>query len=202
MLNVTFSFLIARCIRWPGFVPIRISCRCVIDVVWLGLAWCIRLIRTLITVCSASFHRLLLEFDIPAVRPQLIHWSLTYQGLERPNLLDLSYRLRFECGMTFPTLCNDLLTPESWISSRVQSTVGCFPELCFLQFSVAQVLVGQRKQFIGKNVFPTSDYADCLNNNNSTLNIMVCLNIAHTTILALFHLTKTCCLQPFEMTRY
>ena len=39
----------------------------------------------------------------------------------------------------FSTLC---LTPERGMGSRMQSTVGCFPELCFLQFSVLQVLVG------------------------------------------------------------
>ena len=44
LLNVTFSFLRAWCIRWPGFVPIRVSCRCVIDVVWLGLVCCTRII--------------------------------------------------------------------------------------------------------------------------------------------------------------
>ena len=31
LLKVTFSFLSARCIRWPGFVPIRVYCCCVID---------------------------------------------------------------------------------------------------------------------------------------------------------------------------
>ena len=41
------------------------------------------------------------------------------------------------------------------MDSRVQSTVGCFPELCFLQFSLAQVLVGLRKQFINNFVSPT-----------------------------------------------
>ena len=40
----------------------RVSC-CVIDVMWLGSVCCTRLIRTKITVCSASF-LLLLEFDI------------------------------------------------------------------------------------------------------------------------------------------
>ena len=58
----------------------------------------------------------------PGLRPQLIAGSLKYQGEERPNLLGLSYRRRFNCGMTFPTLC---LTPERWMGSRVQSTVGC-----------------------------------------------------------------------------
>ena len=77
------------------------------------------------------------------------HWSLKYQGIERPNLLGLSCRLRSECGMTFPTLC---LTPERWIGSRVQSTAGCFPELCFL-FSWAGV-GGLQKQLVNNLVFP------------------------------------------------
>ena len=129
LTHVTFSFLSARCIRWPGFVPLRVSSRYVIVVVWLGLVCCTILIRTLITVRSASFHVLLLEFDMSELRQQLIRWSLKYQGVERPNFLCLSCGLRFECGMTFPTLC---LTPERWMGSRVQPTVGCFSELCFL----------------------------------------------------------------------
>ena len=36
LLNVTFNFLSVRCIRWPGFVPITVSCDCVIDVVLLA----------------------------------------------------------------------------------------------------------------------------------------------------------------------
>ena len=107
--------------------------------------------RTPITLCSASFHLLLLELDILELRPQLIHWSLKYQGVEPPNLKGLSCRPRFECRMTFPVLC---LTP----------TVGCFPELFFLQFSVAQVLVGLRKQFINNFVFPAWDCAAGFNN--------------------------------------
>ena len=82
-------FLSTRCIRWPGFVSNRVSCRCIIDVVWLDLVCCTRLIRTIITVCSVSFHLLLLEFDIPGLRPQLIHCDLKYQGVERPNWLGL-----------------------------------------------------------------------------------------------------------------
>ena len=126
LLNVTFSFLSTRWIWWRGFVL-------------LGLVCFTRLIQSLITVCSVSFHLLLPEFDIPKLWPQLIHWSLKYQGVEHPNLLGLSCWLRFDCGMTFHTLC---LTLECWIHSRVQSTISCFPELCFLQFYMAQVLVG------------------------------------------------------------
>ena len=91
-----------------------------------------------------------IEIDIPELRPQLVHWNLKCQGVESPNLLGFSYRLRFDCGMTFPTMC---LTPERWMGSRVQSTVGCCPEFCFFQFSVAYVLVGLEKQFINNFVF-------------------------------------------------
>ena len=41
------------------------------------------------------------------------------------------HRLSFEYGMKFPTLC---LTWERWMGSRAQSTICCFPELCFLLF--------------------------------------------------------------------
>ena len=115
----------------------------------------------------SDFHLLLLAFDILELRPQLIHWSLKYQGVERPYLLGHSCRLRFDCGMTYPTLC---LIPERWTGSRVRSTVACFPELCFLQFSVAQVLVGLRKQFINNFVFPTWASAAGFNNNNNNNN--------------------------------
>ena len=54
LLNVTFSFLSARCIQLSGFVLIRVSCRCVIDEMLLDRVCFTRLIRTLITVCSAS----------------------------------------------------------------------------------------------------------------------------------------------------
>ena len=131
---------------------------------WLCLVCCTRLIRTQITVCSASFHLFLPEFDTLELRPQLIHWSLKYQGVERPDLLGLSCRLRFDCGMTFPSLC---LTLEHWMGSRVQSIVGCFPELYFLQFSVVQVLVGLRKKFIINFTFSTSACAASFNNNNN-----------------------------------
>ena len=89
-----------------------------------------------------------------------------YRGVERLNLQGLSCQLRFGSGMTFSTLC---LTPEPWMGSRVQSTVGYFPELCFRQFSVAQVLVGLRKQFINNFVFPTWAYAIGFNNNKNQL---------------------------------
>ena len=54
------------------------------------------------------------------------------------------------------------------MGSRVQSTVGCFPELCFLQFSMAQELMRLRKQFINKFVFPAWACAAGFNNINNS----------------------------------
>ena len=59
------------------------------------------------------------------------------------------------------------------MGSTMQSTVGCFPELCFLQFSVAQVFVGLRKQFINNIVFPTWACAAGFNNNNIINTVLV-----------------------------
>ena len=44
------------------------------------------------------------------------------------------------------------------MGSRMLSTVGCFPELCFF-YSVAQELAGLRKQFVHNFVFPTWEIA-------------------------------------------
>ena len=44
------------------------------------------------------------------------------QGVERPNLQDVSCRHKSVCGMTFHTPC---LTPERWIGLWEQSTVNC-----------------------------------------------------------------------------
>ena len=43
------------------------------------------------------------------LRPQLIHWSLKYRAVKRPNLEGVSCWSRLVCGITFPTLC---LAPE------------------------------------------------------------------------------------------
>ena len=52
---------------------------------------------------------------------------------------------------------------------REPSIVGCFPEFVS-QFSVAQVLMGLRKQFINNFVFPTYACAAGFNNNNNNNN--------------------------------
>ena len=117
LLNVTFSIWSSMCIRWPWFAPIRVSCRCVIDVVLLGWVCCTRLIRTRITDCSMSFHLLLREFDIPELsccRSSYIEVRSikVHMWFKLPNTADVWHR------------------NIGW----VQSTVHCFPESCF--FSV------------------------------------------------------------------
>ena len=52
--NVTFSFLSERCIRLPGFVLMRISCRCVIAVMLPDGVCCRRLNWTLITTVQRA----------------------------------------------------------------------------------------------------------------------------------------------------
>ena len=82
LLNVIVSFLSTRSIGIQTLVPIRVSCR-VIDVVWLGLVCCRRLIRTLIAVCSAS-----LEFEVSSHErvfgKTLVHeFQISYSHTER-----------------------------------------------------------------------------------------------------------------------
>ena len=80
--HVIFSFSRARCIRWPGFAIIRLSCRFVIDVMLLHSVCCTRLMRTRIVVCSVRSHLLLSEFDMAVLRLQLIHSSLILKTLK------------------------------------------------------------------------------------------------------------------------
>ena len=59
------------------------------------------------------------------------------------------------------------------MGSRVQSRVQLLPGFCFLKFSVAQVLVGLRKQFINHFVFPTWACASGFNNNSNNNRLTV-----------------------------
>ena len=79
------------------------------------------------------------------------------------------------------------------MGSRVQSTVGCFPELCFLQFSVAKVLVRLRTHFINNFVFPTWALAAGFNNNNNNNN--------NNNIIVLVSIYKRCT-QHLKMTSH
>ena len=85
--------------------------------------------------------------------------------------------------------------PHIWIvyyptldGLRAQSAVGCFPVLWFLQFSVAQVLVGLRKEFIDNLVFPTWAYAVGFNNKNKR--DQICFWAPHTWTVYLISETK------------
>ena len=60
-----------------------------------------------------------------------------------------------------------LETDTTVVIYSLESTVGCFPELCFLQFSVAQVFVGLRKKIINDCAFPSWACAAVFNNNYS-----------------------------------
>ena len=161
LLNVIFSFLSDRCIQWLGFALIKVSGRCVIDVMLLGLVCRTRLMRTLITIYSASFHLLLLEFDILELRPLEFEESWC-----RPS----QFARCFLPAMV--RIWNDLPYTLFWMGSRVQSTIGCFPMLSFLQFSVAQVLVGLLKQFINNFVFPALACAVGFNNNKLHVSLL------------------------------
>ena len=57
---------------------IRVSCRCVIDVMLLVCVCCTHFFE----LESLSVQR---KFDIPELRLQLIYLSLKNQGVERPN---------------------------------------------------------------------------------------------------------------------
>ena len=59
------------------------------------------------------------------------------------------------------------------MGSRVQSTIGCVPKLFFLEFSMAQVLVGWRTKIYKQLCFLTCTYAAGFNNNNSNIKIMI-----------------------------
>ena len=126
------------------------SCRCFIDVLLLDFVRCPRLIWTRITVCSVRFHIVLPEFDILELRPQLIHFSLTYQCEDRLKLQGIACRTRFVRGMVFPSLC---LTLERCIGLKVQAAVGCFLRCDFSVFRGTGAY-GVAKQFINTFVFP------------------------------------------------
>ena len=85
LLNVILRFSISRCIRWPGFALIRLSCHGVIDVMLQHCVCCTRLFRTRIIVYSVNIHLLLSEFDILELRQQVAH--------------PLEFEVQFRCSL-------------------------------------------------------------------------------------------------------
>ena len=150
LLNAIFCFSSAMCIRWPGFALIRLSCRCVIDVMFLHCVCCKRIIWTRIMVCSVSFHLLLSEFDIPraaaAAHPLEfeVSWCKTSQFARRflPVLTrvwnDLPYTV-FDTGSLdgfkgavnhwlLPWVCFSVFTWRRCLWGRVSNLLKkCFP---------------------------------------------------------------------------
>ena len=114
LLNVTFSFSSARCIRWPSFALITVSCCCIIDVMLLGYLCCTRFIQTWITVCSLCFDLLLPEFVISELWPQLIHWSLRCQDVECPNLQGVSLKPKIRNNLPYTVFDTGMLDGLKW----------------------------------------------------------------------------------------
>ena len=97
------------------------------------------------------------------LRLQLIQWEFEVPRCSSSTFGRCFLPARFECGMTFPTLC---LIPKPWIGSRVQSTVGYFSELIFFSIFHGAVACGVAKPTINNNVFPTWACTAGYNNNN------------------------------------
>ena len=61
------------------------------------------------SVCSVSFLLHLQEFDVLELRPQLIHWSLKYLGVERPNFEIVSCRKQFRARVRMWNDCHNTM---------------------------------------------------------------------------------------------
>ena len=110
LLDITFSFLRAMRFRWPGFVAIRVSCHCVIDLAWLGVECCSRL-NSNTNLCLFS------ELPSGFTRVRHIRAAAASHPLEFEVSRCRTFQLARSFQMTFPTLC---FTPERWMGSIVQ----------------------------------------------------------------------------------
>ena len=158
-MNAIFSLSSTRCIRWAGFARIRLSFRCVIDVILLHCVCCTRLIRTRIIVCSVIFHLLLseltcqaaaaahpIEFEVSRCRTS--QFARCFLPAQTRVWNDLQYTV-FDTGKL-----------DGFSGESSQSLVASLSLL--FSFSMAQMHVRLRKQFMNNFVFPT-----CINNNDN-----------------------------------
>ena len=145
-------------------------------VAWLFMLYKIN--QTRITVCAVSFLLLLPESNIPELWPGMSNSILQLQTQSEFVVSGCRTSLFTRCFLpALVRMWNDLPCTAHVFDTRtldgllrVQSIVSCFPELCFLQLSVAQVVVGLRKQFINNFIFPTWARAAGFNNNNNNNN--------------------------------
>ena len=124
LLNVSFRFSSARCIRWPDFADQSFLTLCHRSHV---ATLCV-----LYKVKSNSNHCLFSALPSAHTRvdtPELIHWSSEYQYVERPNMQGAS------CLPRLVLMWNNILYAvfdtetlhRGKMGLREQSTLGCFP---------------------------------------------------------------------------
>ena len=70
--------------------------------------------------------------------------------------------------------------------------IGCFSELYFLNFFVAQVLVWLQKQYVNNFIFPSLAYAAGFNNNNNNIVFKLSASLAMVIIRAICYDERVC----------
>ena len=167
LLNVIFSFLSARCILGPGFVLIRVSCRCVIA----GLFMLYKVISNSDHCLFNELPPLLLEFDIlrcgrsssiavrsiKVLRCRMSQFARCFLPAQVRMWNDLPCTV-FDTG----TLDGFRGAVNRWL----------LPYVVFSSVFRGAGASGLRKQFIN-NFFPTRACAAGFNNNNN--NYKICL---------------------------
>ena len=174
LLNVSLSSSSVRCIRWPGFALIRLSCHCVIDVVLMDCVCCTWLIWTRIIVCPVSCRTRIWHYRAAAVaHPLEFEVSRCRRSQFARCFLPAQVRMwndhpytDFDTG----TLVEFEEAVNHWLTGKVARTVirisKGVPWVVFFHFFVVQVFVGLRKQFTNNFVIPTWACAADFNNNN------------------------------------
>ena len=107
----------SKALSWPRF---GVAGLCAVQYIF----------RTIIIICSVSCSLLPEEFDKP---------EQLSRSIQRRNLLDVSCRPKFVCGMTFHTLCSTL---DRWTGLREQSISEYFLSSVCRNFSWCRCLWG------------------------------------------------------------
>ena len=143
LLNDIFCFSSARCILWPSFSLMRLSCRCVIDVMLLHCLCCTRLIRTRIICLLWASICLCQSSTLPSCgcSSSIRVWSIKVWNVPICKVFTAGP----DSCVEWPTLHCVWQGNVRWVSGSSQSLVASL-SLVF-SFSVTQVLEGLRKQF-------------------------------------------------------